>query len=126
VGLDETLDDREPKTCAAPISSASLPEPIEEVREILRRDPEAGIGNEEDESVAFRGRPDHDFPSPRGKLDRVTDQVLEDLQQAIAIGEQVGEPARCLQREFQPSRSNRVSVLVENLLEEWCNRNLLA
>jgi hypothetical protein len=45
VGLDQPLYDWQTKARALAAGLVRLPEPIEEVRHILGRDPHAGVGN---------------------------------------------------------------------------------
>jgi hypothetical protein len=90
VSLDNSLGNRQSQPGTASLGFARLPETVEQVRQILSCDSGAGIGDAKQHAAIARFGRDRDATSASGELERVADQVLEDLQQAVAIGPELG------------------------------------
>ncbi|MEX2282705.1 MAG: hypothetical protein WEE89_09510 [Gemmatimonadota bacterium] len=83
MGFHDTFDDGE--TDAVPASAACLPESIEDLRQMLFRDARSAIRDPEDELVISQLAPNREISSHGCELDRIADEVREDLQQTLVI-----------------------------------------
>src|SRR5690606_40475473 len=86
VCLDDATRDGQSEAGTCTPRALRLPERLEEVRELLLRDPRPGVRDAEDDLVvaAFGA---HRHPATPGReLDRVVDQVGEDLEDAVVVG----------------------------------------
>ena len=91
VGLHDPLRDRQPKAEAAALrrtrpNAVRAPEAIEDVRQIVRRDPHPGIAHDDRDLVVRTARHRHlHATAARRVLDRVRHEVEQQLAQARAI-----------------------------------------
>src|SRR5581483_11401418 len=85
VGLDDTLGDGKPEPRAAPLRLASLPEPLEQMWQMVLGDPRAGIRDPEPDSAIARFRSDRDAAAGTRELDRVADEILKNLEESVAV-----------------------------------------
>src|SRR5688500_18784119 len=81
--LDDTPGDGESETGATTPRPGRLPEAVEDPRQVVGGDAAARIGDPEDDPLIRRGRASRDPAACRRELDRVANEVLEDLQQSI-------------------------------------------
>src|SRR5512143_3097604 len=101
VGLDDALDDGEPQPGAQALRLPGLPEALEEVRQILGGNSAARVAHPEQHVAFSDGRPDDETAARAGELEGVADQVLEDLQEPVAIGPDRGQLRRDLELELE-------------------------
>ncbi|HXU03486.1 MAG TPA: hypothetical protein VN903_21115, partial [Polyangia bacterium] len=124
MGLDEALDDGQAQPRAAPVGLASLPEAIEEVRDVVRGYPASVIADPEHHlSISWR-RANRNFASSVDELEGVADQVLEDLEQALAIRPQIGKVRRELGDKRAGRRDSLRPVSIERVGHDGCRSNL--
>ncbi len=91
---EDLADDRQAQPHAASLLTPGDPvEFLEDARQVLASDPFARILDAESDEVAFRLHLDPDRPPARSVLDRVDDQVVEDMLDPIAIDHDAGELA---------------------------------
>src|SRR5215831_8927003 len=97
MGFDDPFRDRQAETrTQAAGSGGCLPEAIEDALEIFGRHPSPRIDDPE-ERARFAAGHAHPHLATRGsELERVSDEVLEDLQQAVAVTENRGSVGRRL------------------------------
>src|SRR5207249_9756506 len=81
----DALRDVEPETLAPPVVLAHLPEPLEDRLQHRSGNSHAGVADAEPKHASGRFDPDDDLASGRGELDRVRDEVGEDLKHPIVI-----------------------------------------
>src|SRR5262245_6535643 len=83
VHLDDAPDDREAQAAAAPAGLArarATEEPIEDPRQLVRVDPDAGVRDPDRRAAVARpADADPDRPAPWRELQRVADEVRHDL-----------------------------------------------
>src|SRR5690606_34353214 len=92
VRLDDPPADREPEAGAGASGlERRPPERREEVRDRIFRDPDARVLDREDDLLAVRLRGDRDPAALGRELDRVPDQVLEELEHTVAVREDGGQ-----------------------------------
>src|SRR5678815_5602295 len=85
VRLDDPAGDLQSQPRAGTFALLRLPEAVEDLGQPYRRDAAARVGDpEQDVAVACR-RADGDASMSRRELDRVADQVLEDLIETVLI-----------------------------------------
>lgn len=122
--LGELLDESETEPGAALRScacSAELLEPLEENRLLLDRDPWARIGDLELEIFALsRAEPNGDPPGLGGELERVSDQVENDLFDQLRIEEDRTLARIDLEREADALCGRRGAEVIDSLREEPC------
>ncbi len=96
LGLHDALRDGEAETRSEPSGPLGLPEPVEDPRQVLLRNAGSGVGHEEPHLGAARLYPERDRAALGGELDRVADDVREDLQHPapVACHVQVGAADR--------------------------------
>jgi hypothetical protein len=102
-----------------------LPEPIEQVRQILRRDAGPGVADPEPHFIGPGARPDGDLAAGRRELHRVADQVLEHLLQALGIGLEHRQLRGGVEHELEPGASRERALRVEHPGEQLERRDLL-
>ena len=85
VRFDDALRDRKAEPGALAVRACRLPESIEDTRQILDRDAGARIGNPEDDLLIPHRRRDRDATAGVRELDRIADQVKQDLLKTIRI-----------------------------------------
>jgi hypothetical protein len=88
--LDDAFHNGEAKTSTPAPNVVGLPEPIEELRQVLLSDTHPTVTDPELDSSILRPSPDYDGSALSGELDRIADQIFEDLEEPIAIGPDVG------------------------------------
>src|SRR5262245_31939587 len=89
VGVDDRLHDRQAEAGAldvAPLRLLGAIHAVEQVAQIGLVDADAGIGDPEPQAVALMLDRDLYAAALGRELDRVRDQVLEDLAQAVRVG----------------------------------------
>ena len=90
-----------------------LPEPLEDRLQHRRGNSHAGVADAEPEQPSRRFDPDHDVPAGRSELDRVRDEVGEDLKQPVVIErreERTGRNLRGRETPFSRAAGWNVSV----------------
>ena len=87
VCLDDALRDVQAKPRACAPRLARLPEPIEQVRQALRGNSRSRVGDAEHHLATGGARANIDAAAPRRELERVADEVGEDLEDTTAVGE---------------------------------------
>ena len=88
VHLDDRLRDRDPEPGAldrAPRGAGCPEEPLEEQLLLVERDAHAGVGHLEDRQVVALRERQRDPTARRGELDRVRDEVVEQLTQSDGV-----------------------------------------
>src|SRR2546423_1713048 len=85
VRLDDALRDDEAKSDAAPIRAAALPELTEDVWQLLRGNPGTGIGDDNPHLVGDPRPAKSDATPLRSELDRIPDEIGQDLLYAYRI-----------------------------------------
>jgi len=97
VQLGELADQREADAGALVAARPGAADPVETVEQqrlLLRGDADAGVAHRED-GVAVRGEDPHDDPPGGGELDRVGEQVENDLFPHLAVDvDRLGQPRR--------------------------------
>src|SRR5438067_13509474 len=84
--LDDPFGDGKSQSSAHPLGTFCLPIGIEDVAEVFFGDAGSGIGDrEENEIVLVRRGSAHDSARLRSELERVSDQIRENLNDAMAI-----------------------------------------
>src|SRR4029079_15929140 len=91
VRFDDALDDRKPEPGPSTFGFVRLPEPIEKMRKVFGGNACPGIRDREQYFFIAPSRSQRDEPSGRGELEGVTEEVVEDLEQSLAIGEHIGK-----------------------------------
>ena len=91
VSLDDAFGNWKPESGALTPSSGCLPKSVKDTGQVLGRDTRARIHNSEDDLVIPRGRTDRDTTTRLRELDRVADQVLEHLKEAVPITPDLGK-----------------------------------
>ena len=89
--FDNALDDRQPQTGAPAPGVVGLPETVEQARHVLLSDSRPRVADVKLNVSSLRPSSDDDAAARCGELDRVTNQVFEDLEQAVAIGPDLGK-----------------------------------
>ena len=89
MSLDDALGDWKTEPGALTVSGGRLPESVKDERQVLGRDAGACIRYPEDDLVVPRGHAYCDMPASFRELDRVADQVDQDLAQAAGVGQLV-------------------------------------
>src|SRR6185369_6889298 len=79
-----------------------LPEPVEGVRQVPLGDAAASVRDPEHDVVVSRRRADRYATAGASELHRVADQVLEYLEQPVAISEDVRNPTLEVDADLQP------------------------
>jgi hypothetical protein len=123
VPLDDRLRDR--KAEAGPrnrvlLRAGAAEEPLEELVLLLGRKPEPGVLDLDDGRVVDRLQPDLDPPAGRGELERVRDEVVENLREPGAIALQPRDLLRPRdQRDALRARGGQrgLDALLDDLLE---------
>lgn len=118
---DEVTDDRQAETAAAGAAAAGLlraPEPVEDVREIVRRHAAAGVGDLQQDRVAVAARGQCDGAARGRVAQRVGHQVAQRLPHPHRIGVQ---PRRAVDRGAQAHAGGvgRDAVGRGDLVEEF-------
>ncbi|CAA9379130.1 MAG: hypothetical protein AVDCRST_MAG64-500 [uncultured Phycisphaerae bacterium] len=102
--VDQRLADRQPEPEPAEQPGhvpPALLERVEDPRQRLGVDPDAGVADGDGQSPAGRvGRPDRHPPAGRRELDRVLQQVPQDLLGPGRVGPDVVPPGRQVQRQL--------------------------
>src|SRR5687767_9007105 len=89
MAVDDPLDDRQTETSSLAASSLLLPETVEEARNMVRRNSGSRIRNPEDHFARVRFCADHDGATARREFDRVSHQIIQNLEEAIMIAKNV-------------------------------------
>ena len=110
VRFDDSLDDRQTKTSAKAVRVVGLPETVEELRHVLVGDSGPVVTDPEMNVLIPRPSADNDEPTRLGEFDRVADQVLEHLEEAVAIGPDIRKVS--LQIDLQLERGRRGELLM--------------
>src|SRR6185369_4186381 len=90
VRLDDAFRDWQPEPSALASCPCGLPKSVKDMGQVLGSDARARIRNSEDDLVIPRGRADRDTTASLRELDRVADQVLEHLKEAVPITPDLG------------------------------------
>lgn len=98
--LDDALGNGQTESRAAAVGFPCLVEPLEQVREGFGGDAFASIRYPEQDFLLLSIRADSDSASVLRELDRVADEILEDLEKTMAVGPYV----RKLACDIQPKR----------------------
>src|SRR5690606_8465012 len=85
VRLDDAARDGEAEAGAGAAGAARLPERVEEARALLLGDARPGVRDAEDDVAAVARRAHGDAAALGRELDRVVDQVGEDLEDAVVV-----------------------------------------
>src|ERR1043165_7832255 len=83
--VDDTLDNREAEADAAPLLAGRLPEAVEDVRDLLAGDTRSGVAHGEHDLAGRCARSDEDRAFFWCELDRVPEQVREDLRESMTV-----------------------------------------
>ena len=118
--LDDAPDDREPEPAAAAarlVGTRAAKEPVEDSGELRRFDADARI-NHGDRRRTLRLRLDLNVnvAASRRELDRVADEVRDDLPDADRVVAELDRLVRAPHRELHPATSGRCGRLVDRLL----------
>ena len=96
VCFDESLRDRETQTRTSSLTFLRLPESLEYVGHIVWSDSSSRVGDAE-QYLSVLGRcTDSDRAARLREFDRVAEEILEDLVQAMSVGENVWDVCRDL------------------------------
>ena len=79
VSLDDTLDDWQAESRASTLGLSCLPEPVEDMREIVRGNADTGVGYPEEDFLLSRSCSDRDSSADPSELGRVAYEILEYL-----------------------------------------------
>ena len=93
VGIDDALDDGQAQADAARRAAIHLPVTVKDDRQLLRRDSAAGTGDRNLGAAVGGVGADGDCAGVRRKFQRVADQVVEHLREALAIASHFGKIA---------------------------------
>jgi len=101
MGFDDRTRDREadPAPAARPPRPGFINpiEPVEDLRQVLRRDAETGIADADLDLITGRPGCDHHLAALRCVLKRVPNEIDEHLRGAILVGEHLRESRRRFQ-----------------------------
>src|SRR5258705_429207 len=87
-------DSRRARLGAAPISFGALPKAIEQMRDLVWRDAGAVVFDPDHELATTHARPDGGRTTRGSEFDRVADQILEHLEDALFVGFERGQLGR--------------------------------
>ena len=87
-----------------------LPETVEELRHVLGGDSGPVVTDPEMHVATVRPGTDDDARARLGELDRVTDQVFEDLEESVAIGKGIGKVLFQIEPQFDGRRGGELRV----------------
>src|SRR5581483_532445 len=87
--LDDSLGDGEAKTGAHPGGVSRLPEALEDVWELFRRDSRSSVGHREPELARYGFRAHGDRSSFRSELDRIPDQIGEHPEDPVPVADKI-------------------------------------
>src|SRR6185312_16773877 len=92
MSFDDTPGDREPQPRAGTLTMSRLPEPVEDVRQVLRTHSRSAVTNGEANIEWAIGVRRHVYSSTgRCEFYRVSDEIAEHLLQPLAICHHVGQ-----------------------------------
>src|SRR3954468_21741350 len=87
MGLDDALGDGETEAGSSPVFRSPLPEAVVDVRDLLGGNAPAFVLDPEAHNPVADVRPQADDGARRRELDRVAEEVREDLPDPIAVGQ---------------------------------------
>ena len=121
--LHESFHDRQPQSGAARLIAAAPPEPLEDVRQIVGGDAFPGVAHPELHLTAMVRGTHHDAAAGRRELRRIADQILEDLQHAIAVAPRVRELVARVRAQIQGQVRGELAVRLDRVRDDRGRRH---
>jgi hypothetical protein len=112
VSLDDALDDGKSQPRTPAVGLACLPEPVEQLREVVCGDARTRVGYPEKDFPLSRSCSDRDPSAGPCELARISDEVLEYLEQPVPVGPDLRKLRRHVEPKLdRPGRFERLPCL---------------
>jgi len=85
MGFDDAFHDGKAEPHPSTLGSRCLPKPVEHVRQVRASDPATGVRDRENDLARLHCRPERDAAAGLREFDRIADEVLEHLEEAVAV-----------------------------------------